>query len=807
MERHIANEFNKNILCPEEPLPRAVVDQLLMLTFSFAARLLVFLEIEDLQIYMKSIGYWQMETLLSAYKILSTKNDANGVYSLQITQIPEDISEYTAEHHNQYIENFTFLLELSEFSLTSFEVYKLLETILIDAENDKSNVQAAEQQPSALYTFLKQYFVEIIGKKSPTTFLEQFRPNSEKTELQCALLLFGIELHWLRRLKFNYSDFKNYYFVNWRKCEDAFYNNIDNNYGFFRKSVFNGLQTNYMIAIQIDVDQCKGVRQFAEALRKIVVDIRADAFSGFYRIEPAEPSGRSLLDNGIRENDYSNTNGPFKSNEFKILLQILNYELRDSENVEKLKYLKKHFGRKKTFSEKTLNELLALLDQIIGEYSCTSACKFKWNRKKFGENIPKFGQIFFETFEKYSGEVKYDGKGQLMSFPQKLAEHFLQRLYALIKIKSASICQIGEELDFIQTMQNVASTEQLKFVRRKKIIPIKVNIQFFKMLFSLAFRLSLQIDRSDLAGKYLNAFEFAYNCIKVQMNGNHSCFFKFKINISKEIVAINLPNWKLPNYMREENINELRQQKVKKNFDFLLSLSNCTPTFYEILKVAKKLGEIELPKDDAKKYEIWLNLSDSKLFFRILKYIKQLQEPIKEININVEKEFCFLAHFVEYLFEEMATGNKIPKIESIEVAIGHFVLVKEELCKDYAIENDVKKYFGENLVNFGKVLNTDFSPHNELQQIVSEIVEEIEQIQQNDNWNYANLNITKIVEWNLLEFNLHKMGNNDQKWEEIDQLRGEAQKAYSNWYSEKNEEKKLHFEKVIGKLIEVLRGI
>uniref|UniRef100_A0A914I1D8 Uncharacterized protein n=1 Tax=Globodera rostochiensis TaxID=31243 RepID=A0A914I1D8_GLORO len=286
---------------------------------------------------------------------------------------------------------------------------------------------------------------------------------AEKTELQCALLLFGIELHWLRRLKFNYSDFKNYYFVNWRKCEDAFYNNIDNNYGPFRKSVFNGLQTNYMTAVQIDVDQCKGVRQFAEALRKIVVDIKdrraresADAFSGFNRIESAD--------------------------------------------------------------------LLADLYLILE-----------------------------------SG----------------FAEHFLQRLYALIISKSASICQIGEELDFVQTVQNVASTEQLEFV---------------------------------------------------QTNDNHSCFFKFKINISKEIVAINLPNWKLPNYMREENINELRQQKVKKNFDFLLSLSNCTPTFYEILKVAKKLGDIELPKDDAKKYEIWLNCPHN-----------ELQQIVTEISRKLNK--------------------------------------------------------------------------------------------------------------------------------------------------------------------------
>uniref|UniRef100_A0A183C3V1 Uncharacterized protein n=1 Tax=Globodera pallida TaxID=36090 RepID=A0A183C3V1_GLOPA len=71
--------------------------------------------------------------------------------------------------------------------------------------------------------------------------------------------------------------------------------------------------------------------------------------------------------------------------------------------------------------------------------------------------------------------MKYDGKDQLMSFPPKLAEHFLQRLYTLTENKSASICQIGEELDFVETMQNVASTEQLKFVRRNKIIPIERN--------------------------------------------------------------------------------------------------------------------------------------------------------------------------------------------------------------------------------------------------------------------------------------------------------------------------------------------
>uniref|UniRef100_A0A183BID8 Uncharacterized protein n=1 Tax=Globodera pallida TaxID=36090 RepID=A0A183BID8_GLOPA len=250
MEQNIANEFNKNILCPEEKLPRAVVDQLLMLTFSFAVRLLV--------------------------------------------------STVFAEH-KQYIQNFKFVLKLSDFSLTSFEVYKLLETILIDVEtmDDKNNVQAVEQQPPALYTFVKHYFVEKLGKT------HQSWPTSTKKLLRCELLQFGADLH-----------------------DDA--RNLE---------LFDEPLTNYLKAIQIDVDKCKGVTQFAEALRKIL----------------------------------------------------------DKE--------------------------------------------------------------------------------------------------------------------------------------RKK----------------------------------------------------HS-FFQFKINFSHEIVEINLPNWKLPDYMQKENINELRYQKAKKTFDFLFSLSNCVPTFYEILK-------------------------------------------------------------------------------------------------------------------------------------------------------------------------------------------------------------------------------
>ncbi|KAI3413177.1 hypothetical protein GPALN_010678 [Globodera pallida] len=141
-----------------------------------------------------------------------------------------------------------------------------------------------------------------------------------------------------------------------------------------------------------------------------------------------------------------------------------------------------------------------------------------------------------------------------------------------------------------------------------------------------------------------------------------------------------------------------------------------------------------------------------------------------------------------------------------KITIGHFILVKEELCKEKSIEKDLKRYFNENLVNFGKAINIDFSPHNELQQICREIVMKIEQMLRNgDDWNYAYLNNSKMMEWNLLEYDLRKMGN-DQKWEEIEQLRGEWKKAYDEWVFNKEKVKKPIFEEIMKNLIKILRG-
>uniref|UniRef100_A0A183C415 HEPN domain-containing protein n=1 Tax=Globodera pallida TaxID=36090 RepID=A0A183C415_GLOPA len=124
---------------------------------------------------------------------------------------------------------------------------------------------------------------------------------------------------------------------------------------------------------------------------------------------------------------------------------------------------------------------------------------------------------------------------------------------------------------------------------------------------------------------------------------------------------------------------------ARNDLDLLLALFHDPPTFYEILKMAKKLGEMD---DD---FYILLNSSDLKRIFK----------------------------------------------QSIEVNIGNF-LEKKELCKEKQKENEIKKYLdGKDLYN-GKTPKIDFNPINDLQQIVPEIAEEIEQMLQKSDWIYAN---------------------------------------------------------------------
>ncbi|KAL3100762.1 hypothetical protein niasHT_021041 [Heterodera trifolii] len=192
----------------------------------------------------------------------------------------------------------------------------------------------------------------------------------------------------------------------------------------------------------------------------------------------------------------------------------------DFENYEKLKELKDNFEQKSGLINKVLiqKEMVELLSQIIKVYSCSSSSpmsRFKWDLDLFVKNVPKFGQILSEILHNASKSVKYDGTTQLMALPVSLGEHLLGRLYTVVQMLNSSICQIGENVDFVITVENIVSQLPLVFSPRRKIMPTKVNSQLFKLLFSLAIRLSAQLESERLAEKYVNLFISANKCISI----------------------------------------------------------------------------------------------------------------------------------------------------------------------------------------------------------------------------------------------------------------------------------------------------
>uniref|UniRef100_A0A914HM21 Uncharacterized protein n=1 Tax=Globodera rostochiensis TaxID=31243 RepID=A0A914HM21_GLORO len=117
LDNFIANEFNRNIFCLQKPIPKTVVDQIMQLIFSYAARILLCVNIDKYYSY-DGIGEWQMQTLLSAYKILAARNgnNENGIFPFPIEQIGgkgdhmwakfmnQNISKQTSER-KQFIDN------------------------------------------------------------------------------------------------------------------------------------------------------------------------------------------------------------------------------------------------------------------------------------------------------------------------------------------------------------------------------------------------------------------------------------------------------------------------------------------------------------------------------------------------------------------------------------------------------------------------------------------------------------------------------------------------------------------------------
>uniref|UniRef100_A0A914HKL8 Uncharacterized protein n=1 Tax=Globodera rostochiensis TaxID=31243 RepID=A0A914HKL8_GLORO len=573
LDNFIANEFNKNIFCPEKAIPKKVVDQIMQLIFSLAARILLSVTYDDYYSY-DGIGEWQLQTLLSAYKILAAEN---GIFPFPILQIDvngdhfwaefidQNISKNTSEQM-QYIENFNFVLKLSEFSLSYYDVYKVLKEILIGIHfptNPPPPVQA-------VHTFLKQYFIAKLDHKS----MEQYNVN----KVVCAFVHFGRELQ--RRLvehtgRIRYPGFSEYVQRMEAECgkaphiKHAYWSTYTKNTPSRRSKqlemeLFHEPLWNNARAIQIDSHECKAVLQFADALSKIVVNFEL---------------------NSNKENEEYSIDGITKLNEFKLLLRIID-GIGDTENYEKLENFEKYYSK-----NDSLNKLSMLLKQIIKEYSCTSSNSCPLNGhlslSNYRQKLPKFGQILFETFNEYSDNVKYDENKQLLSFPLALSEHILGRLNDFVQSLPTSITDIGDDVDFVKTIQNIASMDNIEIIQRKRI-PKFANRNLFKLLFILAIRLSAQIEQNDLAEKYLKTFLFAFNQSLRTSNIPYG-FFGFKIRKVNKMVEVNLPTWKLPYFIYLENTKELEQENAFENFKFIHSLSEYSPTIYEIIKMANIL--------------------------------------------------------------------------------------------------------------------------------------------------------------------------------------------------------------------------
>ncbi|KAI3421123.1 hypothetical protein GPALN_014751 [Globodera pallida] len=113
------------------------------------------------------------------------------------------------------------------------------------------------------------------------------------------------------------------------------------------------------------------------------------------------------------------------------------------------------------------------------------------------------------------------------------------------------------------------------------------------------------------------------------------------------------------------------------------------------------------------------------------------------------------------------------------------------------------------MLRYANGIKANIDAQKELQQIIPAIIDELEEMLQNGDWNYANLQIMKKVEWTLLEFDLERL-EQIADWKKIDKLRDEWCKMYNKWFKEKwvkKDEDVLDFAKVMKKMKEKLRKI
>ncbi|KAL3111844.1 hypothetical protein niasHT_011131 [Heterodera trifolii] len=170
-----------------------------------------------------------LEVLFTAFKVLSADQNTatntdlgifpfrfvstNNYWEISVPEIGERIQQnvhsvdYYSTEQMQYIENFKFVLQLSKYSLTPFEVHQILKKIqneTIISQNDQS------QQPAEVYTFLKEFLLPKIGDDLPKC-----------GQISCILVHFG--RHLFRQVDFfnsadtwhmEYEKTRNFFFEN-----------------------------------------------------------------------------------------------------------------------------------------------------------------------------------------------------------------------------------------------------------------------------------------------------------------------------------------------------------------------------------------------------------------------------------------------------------------------------------------------------------------------------------------------------------------------------------------------------------------
>uniref|UniRef100_A0A183CB10 Uncharacterized protein n=1 Tax=Globodera pallida TaxID=36090 RepID=A0A183CB10_GLOPA len=151
------------------------------------------------------------------------------------------------------------------------------------------------------------------------------------------------------------------------------------------------------------------------------------------------------------------------------------------------------------------------------------------------------------------------------------------------------------------------------------------------------------------------------------------------------------------------------------------------------------------------------------------------------IYLNDEKEleqekalekFEFIYSLSEYsltMYEIIKMANILGEINDGQIWISpsDSEIFLKKLC------DDKPKHFRDNMLRYANGIKANINPQKELQQIIPAIIDELEEMLQNGDWNYANLQTMKKVEWTLLEFDLERL-EQIADWKKIDELRDEC---------------------------------